>query len=167
MTRDSLYQQLRTHLAYLNLAAAAEALPAALDTATKTKRSHTTFLEALLKIEVDATEQRRHAGRLRFANCPAPWRLDDFDFSAQPGIDEALMRDLASCRYTDDATNVLFIGPPGVGKAMLASRSVTPPSMPATAPTTAQPPTSPPDADAPRSKAAGPPPCDSSAARPC
>ena len=71
-------------------------------------------------VEVNATEARRLAGRMRFANFPAPWRLDDFDFSAQPSIDAALIRDLATCRYTADATNILFIGPPGVGKTMLA-----------------------------------------------
>ena len=120
MSRDSLYQQLRVHLAYLKLAAAAEALPGELDTPMKTKPTHTEFLERLLPIEVDATEARRHAGRLRFANFPAPWRLDDFDFTAQPSIDPALIRDLATCGYADDATNVLFIGPPGVGKTMLA-----------------------------------------------
>lgn len=120
MSRDTLYQQVRGHLAYLKLGAAAEALPAQLDTAIKTKATHTEFLERLLAIEVDATEARRHAGRLRFANFPAPWRLTDFDYSAQPSVDPALMRDLATCRYADDATNVLFIGPPGVGKTMLA-----------------------------------------------
>ena len=82
MTRDSIYQQLRSHLAYLNLTAAAEALPAALDGATKTKQAHAAFLEQLLRVEVDATEARRHAGRLRFANLPAPWRIEDFDFTA-------------------------------------------------------------------------------------
>jgi DNA replication protein DnaC len=117
---DSLYQTVRSHLAYLKLAAAAEALPGHLDAARIQKATHTEFLERLLAVEVDATEARRHAGRLRFANFPAPWRLEDFDFDAQPAVDPALMRDLATCRYATDATNVLFIGPPGVGKTMLA-----------------------------------------------
>src|SRR4051794_12073290 len=120
MSRDSLYQQLRTQLTYLRLTAAAEALPGELDTATKAKATHAEFLHQLLGIEVAAVEARRHAGLLRFANFPSPWRLDDFDFAAQPSVDPALMRDLATCRYADDATNVLFIGPPGVGKTMLA-----------------------------------------------
>ncbi len=117
---DSRYQQLRTHLAYLKLTAAAEALPGHLDQAMKAKATHTEFLEQLLAVEVEAVEARRHAGLLRFANFPAPWRLDDFDFAAQPSVDPALLRDLATSRFADDATNVLFIGPPGVGKTMLA-----------------------------------------------
>jgi DNA replication protein DnaC len=104
VSRDSFYQRLRGHLAYLKL----------------WPQGHTEFLEALLRIEVDATEQRRWAGRMRFANFPAPWRIDDFDFAAQPSVDQTLIRELATCSYIDDATNILFIGPPGVGKTMLA-----------------------------------------------
>ena len=46
--------------------------------------------------------------------------MSDFDFEAQPSIDRALVNELASLRFLEDATNVLLIGPPGVGKTMLA-----------------------------------------------
>jgi len=68
----SLYQQLRSHLAVLKLHDAAEHLPAVLDTAVAEGLSVTAALERLLAVEVDATEARRLAGRLRFASLPTP-----------------------------------------------------------------------------------------------
>ena len=59
MSKDSLYQQLRSHLAYLKLAAAAEALPPHLEAARRNDIGHTEFLEGLLHVEVEATEARR------------------------------------------------------------------------------------------------------------
>ena len=82
----SLYQQLRSHLGVLKLADAAEHL------------SVTATLERLLAIEVDATQARRLAGRLRFACLPTPATLEDFDYDAATGVDPHLIADLAAGR---------------------------------------------------------------------
>ena len=119
-TEAETYQRLRAHLAFLKLADATEALPRVLDEARASKLSLVDGLEQLLGVEVTATEDRRRTSRLRFACLPSPWRLSDLDYSAQPGVDEALIRELATLRFVDEGANVLFIGPPGVGKTMLA-----------------------------------------------
>jgi DNA replication protein DnaC len=116
----SVYQQLRTHLTTLRLHDAAEALPGVLDAATAENLSMTATLERLLAIEVDATQARRLAGRLRFACLPTPATLADFDYDAAAGLDRALITELGTCRYLASATNVLMIGPPGVGKTHLS-----------------------------------------------
>ena len=120
MTEASTYQALRGHLATLRLGAAAEVLAATLEAARAESLSHTAFLERLLAVEVEATLARRQASLARFACLPSPWRLADFDFDAQPSVDRKLVEELASLRFLEDATNVLLIGPPGVGKTMLA-----------------------------------------------
>jgi hypothetical protein len=107
----SLYQRLRGHLAVLKLHDAAEALPSVLDRAQADGTSMTAALEELLSIEVEATEARRLAGRLRFACLPTPASLEDFDYDAAPGLDRKLITELGTCRYLETATNVLLIGP--------------------------------------------------------
>jgi len=114
------YQRLRAHLAYLKLPTAAEQLPAVLDAARTEQLSVTAALERLLAAEVSATEDRRMTGRLRFASLPAPWTLEELDYDANPALDRALITDLASLRFIEQASNVLLIGPPGVGKTHIA-----------------------------------------------
>lgn len=116
----ALYQRLRAHLAYLKLPTAAEHLPQVLDAARTEQLSATAAIERLLDLEVRATEDRRLAGRLRFASLPAPWTLEDLDYDASPALDRALINDLASLRFLEQASNVLLIGPPGVGKTHIA-----------------------------------------------
>ena len=120
-TDASTYQQLRTHLVDLKLADAADALPKVLDQAQAEGWTLTTALEHLLRIEVTATDARRLAGRFRFANLPTGATLDDFDLDSASGIDRSLLAELGTCRFIDTATNVLLIGPPGVGKTHIAT----------------------------------------------
>lgn len=90
-----------------------------LDAAQRHKPSSTAFLEDLLRTEVEATERRRLAGRLRFAHFPVIKRLEDFDFDAQPALDRALSRTWPPAVRGGEGQRPDG-RPAGVGKTMLA-----------------------------------------------
>ena len=105
----------------LGLSHMASALPALLDEARQQQLSYDAFLRQALEVEVGGRQQRALERRIRAARLPRHVRLETFDFSFQPTLSERLVRELASLRFVETATNVILLGPPGVGKTHLAS----------------------------------------------
>lgn len=113
-------EKARAHLEQLGLSQASAVLDGRLEAASKKEMPYADFLEELLAVEVAARRQRYLTTRTRLAHLPFQKTLDQFDFSFQPSIDERQVRDLAALSFIADASNVLFLGPPGVGKTHLA-----------------------------------------------
>jgi len=105
----------------LGLSQMASALPRLLDDARMQQLSYEAFLRQALEAEVAGRHERALERRVRAAKLPRRVRLSTFDFSFQPTLSERLVRELASLRFVETATNVILLGPPGVGKTHLAS----------------------------------------------
>ena len=58
---------------------------------------------------------------LKYSGLQAKKTIKDFDFSFQPGIDEKQVKELSTLRFIYEKENVIFLGPPGVGKTHLAT----------------------------------------------
>ena len=110
---------LHTTLRGLNLTEADAVVEAHLERASKEERSYAAFLQELLSCEADARRNRQLRMRLRLARLPYEKTLETFDFAFQPSIEERQIQELASLRFVQEASNAIFLGPPGMGKTHL------------------------------------------------
>ena len=78
------------------------------------------FLQRLLQDEVERRDAKQTEVRLRRANFEGTKRLEDFDFTFNPKVPKQRILDLAACHFVEKKSNVLLIGPTGVGKTQLA-----------------------------------------------
>src|ERR1700757_524051 len=113
-------EQLRTTLAALSLTAIDARLEGLLESASKKEPSYGDFLLEVMSAEADARKQRYLKTRLQLAHLPFLKNFDQFDFGFQPSIDERQIQELRSLRFIHEASNVVFLGPPGVGKTHLS-----------------------------------------------
>lgn len=104
----------------LKLHRLAEQLENCLEDAGKQNWSHADFLEKAIQEELAAKRDKRAEMGTRLARFPFVKTLEAFDFSYQPSIEQRRIKDLASCRWIPNGENIIFLGPPGVGKTHLA-----------------------------------------------
>jgi DNA replication protein DnaC len=87
---------------------------------SKERADYPTYLQRLLERELLDRERRAAERRVKAARFPVLKTLDGFDFTAQPSINQALIRELMSGEYLERRENVLFLGNSGTGKTHLA-----------------------------------------------
>ena len=113
-------EQARQYMESLGLTEAVEVLDSRLDAAASKQMPYPEMLADLLGVEVSARRERYLTTRTRLAKLPFHRTLEQFDFAFQPSIDERQVKELASLAFVSEATNLLLLGPPGVGKTHLA-----------------------------------------------
>lgn len=114
------YSQLLMELKKLRLPAMAEMLDSYAKQAVSSNMSYVDFLSGLVFEEVRSKEQKGIESRLKSAKFPVLKSLDDFDYGFQPSVNRKKLTELCNLRFIDNRENILFLGPPGVGKTHLA-----------------------------------------------
>ena len=108
-------------LSTLGLEYPAAALPELVEQAAREALSPLAFLDLLLTGQLERKDERRITTMLKLSGLPPGKTLEDFDWGFQPKADRRQIEALATCQYLREKTNVLFLGPPGVGKSHLGT----------------------------------------------
>jgi DNA replication protein DnaC len=116
MIRPSLAHTLRE----LHLSGLLSSLEVRLAEAAGNRLDHGEFLELVLRDEIAVRTSRQVQRRTRAALFRESKSLDEFDFAFNTTIPRRQIYDLATGQFIRRKADVLFLGPPGVGKSFLA-----------------------------------------------
>src|SRR5947208_9591858 len=124
--------ELLTTLRRLKLSGMLDTLEARLDQARAGELGHLEFLQVLCEDEISRRDATALTRRVRAARFDEACTLEDFDFSFNPKIPAAVIRDLAALGFVEANESALIYGPVGVGNRMSPRRSAMPPAVGAT-----------------------------------
>jgi len=117
---DPRMERLERHLVRLRLMGTKVRLDGLLEEGARRELSYLDFLDLVIGEEVSEKDTRRAQMRTQMARFPLNRNLEGYDYNQQPSLDRRLVQELETGRYLANATNVLLLGPPGVGKTHLA-----------------------------------------------
>jgi len=114
------HQQTLASLKALNLQGILQGLDELINDAESRKISYLGFLNSVFSLEIDYRIKRRVERNMTGAHFPVPKELENFEFGRVKGIGKSEAVNLLDCRWIDTKENLLFFGPPGIGKSHLA-----------------------------------------------
>lgn len=116
----NLLSKTQEQLDNLSLKHAAKELETILEKARQQEWTPLQTLQELLKVEQENRLDTGRLRRLKTANLPYHKTLNDFDFGFQTSVSKRQMQQLTEMAWLEGAYNIMFLGPPGVGKTHLA-----------------------------------------------
>ena len=120
MSAPARRDRLREMLADLKMPGALEAVDGVLSEADGGALSAAAAIEKLLAAQISLRNRRRLDSAMNSARLPAVKTLGQFDFAFQPSVRRDQIENLHELGFIGRAENVIFLGPPGVGKTHLA-----------------------------------------------
>ena len=112
--------QIKTQLKTLKLSGMLDNLDLRLLEAQQNQLAYSEFLSIILSDETETRDMRKLKRLLTQSAMGNEKTLETFDFSFNPSINAAYIRELATCRFIERGEGVFFIGPTGTGKTHLA-----------------------------------------------
>src|SRR5690606_28273167 len=112
--------RIRAQLADLKMPGALESLDPILSSIDGGALGAAEAIETLLGAQITLRNNRRLQAAMRSSRLPAVKLLSDFDFTFQPSIKREQIESLHELGFVERKENVIFLGPPGVGKTHLA-----------------------------------------------
>jgi len=115
-----LTRQIEAQMRALNLKGMLPVYRELSERATKGNLQYEEYLALLLAEELNRKTEGSIRAKIGKAKFPFVKTVEEFDFSFQPGLREREVINLCSLEFLDKKENVIFLGPPGVGKTHLS-----------------------------------------------
>jgi len=114
------YEQTLTLLDGLQLRGIRKRIDEEINEAETQKASYLGFLNALLRVEIADRTERRLRRNMAAAHFPIVKSLEGFEFGRVKGVTKSEVSQLLDFRWVDNHENLLWFGPPGIGKSHLS-----------------------------------------------
>ncbi len=119
--QNSNIEEIRTYAKVLRLSNLRGNCSEIIHNAQIDKPSYLDFLLNILKLEVNTRQLNDLKRRMRKAKLPKACDLDKFDFNHSSGLTKYQFKQLRELVWLDQLYNIIFMGPSGTGKTLMAS----------------------------------------------